>query len=137
MSNQLKNCGLTFLLDARYYFGCGHIASVIISFLSIWTASIVFNDVESTDAKMGVFVRCYSKKIIGKFLFGIPFLLLNLVYRSLSIALLICFLEIWSGIIIFVLFFVNVLTALSIGDDFYRSCVYALWSLFVPVGYAR
>lgn len=66
-----------------------------------------------------------------------PFLLLTLVFRAVSIALLICFLQIWSGIIIFTLFFINVLTALSIGDDFYRSCVYGLWSLFVPVGYAR
>merc|ERR1712018_136954 len=58
-------------------------------------------------------------------------------YRAVAIALLICFLEIWSGLIIFGIFFINVLTALSIGDDFYRACVYALWSLFLPVGYAK
>ena len=66
-----------------------------------------------------------------------PFLLLTLVFRAVTIALLVCFLQIWSGIIIFTLFFINVLTALSIGDEFYRSCIYGLWSLFVPVGYAR
>lgn len=37
----------------------------------------------------------------------------------------------------FRLFFVNVLSALYIGDDFNRSCSYGIWSLFVPVGYHR
>ena len=33
-------------------------------------------------------------------------------YRGVGLALLICFLEFWSGVIIFALFFLNVLSAL-------------------------
>ena len=36
--------------DARYYFGCIHIASVILSFVSIWTSSVIFNDVEDAQS---------------------------------------------------------------------------------------
>ena len=73
----------------------------------------------------------------GKLIFGAPFFFSTIIFRSLGIALIICFFQSWSGVIIFGLFFINVLTALFIGDDFHRSCVYALWSMFVPVGYSR
>jgi hypothetical protein len=31
-------------LDARYWFGCVHVISVVLSFLSILTTSVMFND---------------------------------------------------------------------------------------------
>lgn len=120
--------------DARYFFGCIHVVSVLLSFVSIWSSSVVFNDVEASEMDPD---RCCSRKITGKLIFGIPYFFFTLVFRALGLALLICFLRTWSGIIIFGLFFINVLTALFIGDDFYRSCAYGIWSLFVPVGYTR
>ena len=130
---------LKFLLlstDARYYFGCIHIASVILSFVSIWTSSVIFNDVEDAQSfQEGE--KCCSSKLVGKILFGAPYLLATLIYRAVGMALLMCFLELWSGLIIFGIFFINILSAMSIGDDFNRGFSYALWSMFVPVGYSR
>ena len=132
--------------DARYYFGCLHIASVIVSFISIWSSSIIFNDVENSERQTTYDITtmsfeegksCCSKKNVGKIIFGAPFFLFTLIFRAIGLALLICFLQLWSGVIIFGLFFVNVLAALFIGDDINRSFTYALWSLFVPVGYSR
>ncbi len=123
--------------DARYYFGVAHIASVISSFLSIWTSSLIFNDLESDIHCQNEGGKCCAPKLIGKIVFGAPYLLATLIYRAVGMALLICFVELWSGMIIFGIFFINVLTALSIGDDFHRALAYALWSLFVPVGYSR
>lgn len=124
-----------FFLDARYYFGCVHVASVILSFLSIWTSSIIFNDLEDISYKEGE--NCCSSKKASKILFGAPYLLSTLIFRAVGMALLICFLQIWSGLVIFGIFFINVLTALAIGDDFHRAFAYAIWSMFVPVGYSR
>jgi len=122
--------------DARYYFGCVHIASVILSFVSIWSSSVIFNDVENAQTYQEG-EKCCSSKLAGKIIFGAPYLLATLIYRAVGMALLICFLELWSGLIIFGIFFINVLSALSIGDDFNRAFTYALWSMFVPVGYSR
>jgi len=122
--------------DARYYFGCIHIASVILSFVSIWTSSVIFNDVEDAQSfQEGE--KCCSSKLVGKIIFGAPYLLATLIYRAVGMALLMCFLELWSGLIIFGIFFINILSAMSIGDDFNRGFSYALWSMFVPVGYSR
>ena len=125
-----------FSTDSRYYFGCVHIASVILSFVSIWTSSVIFNDIEDAQSyKEGE--KCCSSKLAGKIVFGAPYLLATLIYRAVGMALLICFLELWSGLIIFGIFFINVLSAMSIGDDFNRAFAYAMWSMFVPVGYSR
>ena len=63
--------------------------------------------------------KCGSRGF-AKLCFGIPFLLFTLIYRIVGIALLITFLQVWSGVIIFILFFINVLTALFVGDNFVR-----------------
>merc|ERR1712110_882815 len=62
---------------------------------------------------------------------------MGLIYRIVGIALLITFLQVWSGVIIFILFFINVLTALFVGDNFVRATAYGMWSLLVPVGYKK
>ena len=61
-----------------------------------------------------------SSRGFAKLCFGTPFLLFTLIFRIVGVALLITFLQIWSGVIIFILFFLNVLTALYIGDNFVR-----------------
>ena len=63
--------------------------------------------------------KCGSRGF-AKLCFGIPFLLFTLIYRIVGIALLITFLQVWNGVIIFNLFFINVLTALFVGDNFVR-----------------
>ena len=35
-----------FFPDARYFFGCVHVFSVFLSFISIWSSSVAFNDLE-------------------------------------------------------------------------------------------
>ena len=118
---------------------------MIVSFISIWSSSVIFNDVENSERQTTYDITtmsfeegksCCSKKNVGKIIFGAPFFLFTLIFRAVGLALLICFLQLWSGVIIFGLFFVNVLAALFIGDDINRSFTYALWSLFVPVGYS-
>lgn len=100
--------------DARYYFGCLHIASVIVSFISIWSSSVIFNDVENSERQTTYDITtmsfeegksCCSKKNVGKIIFGAPFFLFTLIFRAIGLALLICFLQLWSGVIIFGLFF--------------------------------
>ncbi|QQP48599.1 XK-related protein, partial [Caligus rogercresseyi] len=54
-----------------------------------------------------------------------------------GMALLITYFREWSLPIIFVLFFLNFLSALNMRDGFPRSVTYGFWSLFVPVGYNR
>jgi len=152
--------------DDRYWFGWIHTLSVIISFISIFLTSVSFNELEKVclleanhpssvvvlasdpDGLPGTPVKdagsnssgkcgtCNSRGF-AKLCFGVPFLLFTLIYRIVGIALLITFLQIWSGVIIFTLFFINVLTALFIGDNFIRATAYGMWSLFVPAGYNR
>jgi hypothetical protein len=43
------------------------------------------------------------------------------IFRSLALALVICYVHVWSGIVVFAIFFGNVLTALYSGDNFARS----------------
>ena len=52
--------------------------------------------------------------------FGVPFFLSTLVFRTITLMVLITFLQMWTGVILFMLFFFNVLTSLSVGDDFSR-----------------
>lgn len=146
--------------DDRYWFGWIHTLSVIISFISIFLTSVSFNELEANhpssvvvlasdpdglpgtpviDAGSNSSGKCgtCSSRGFAKLCFGVPFLLFTLIYRIVGIALLITFLQIWSGVIIFTLFFINVLTALFIGDNFIRATAYGMWSLFVPAGYNR
>ena len=70
-------------------------------------------------------------------LLGILFFLLTIVFRAVGLALILCFLGWWASIILFLMFFSTVLTALCIGDNILRASVYGIWSFLVPVGYAR
>merc|ERR1711874_413006 len=74
---------------------------------------------------------------MGKFFLGLPFFLITIVFRSISFSLVLCFLGWWSSIIIFLIFFITVLTAICIGDNFFRASVYGVWSFLVPVGYTK
>jgi len=147
--------------EDRLWFGWIHTLSVIISFLSVFVTAISFNELEanhhpsvvvlagdpdglpgtpviddSGNTDLGKCGKCGSRGF-AKLCFGIPFLLFTLIYRIVGIALLITFLQVWSGVIIFILFFINVLTALFVGDNFVRATAYGMWSLLVPVGYNR
>ena len=63
--------------------------------------------------------RC-DTRTCGKMTFGVPFFLSTLVFRTIALMVLITFLQMWTGVILFMLFFFNVLTSLSVGDDFSR-----------------
>ena len=106
------------------------------SLWSVLVASLVLDGKFAQEIDVKKFI-CFCSRQTGKLIFGAPFFLFTLVFRALGLALLICFLQVWSGVIIFSLFFINVLTAMIVGDDFLRSCTFALWSLLVPVGYSR
>jgi len=112
--------------ESRYLFGVSHIVSIGVSFLSLFTSVLYFNELEDKNP-----MSC------GKFCFGIPFFFLTIVFRTTTIALLICFLQWWSAPLVFGLFFSTVITALCIGDRFGRATIYGVWSLLVPVGYSR
>jgi len=118
--------GRDFDSNERYWFGLVQFLSIFISFISVFSSVIYFNGLEAN-----------SVRSVGKLCLGIPFFFLTIVYRSVGFALLLCFLQWWSAIIIFLMFFTTVLTALCIGDRFGRSCLYGIWSLLVPVGYSR
>lgn len=118
--------GRDFENHERYWFGFVQILSIFFSFISVFSSVIYFNGLEA-----------HSVRSAGKLCLGIPFFLLTIIYRSVSLALLLCFLGWWSSIIIFLMFFTTVLTAICIGDIFSRACLYGIWSLLVPVGYSR
>ena len=63
--------------------------------------------------------RC-DTRTCGKMTFGVPFFLSTLVFRTIALMVLITFLQMWTGVILFMLFFFNLLTSLSVGDDFSR-----------------
>jgi len=144
----LRIFGRVYNEDARYWFGWVHLFSVFMSFVSIFCTSIMYNEhrprpapilnggggVEQEVGRVEDVLRCDSKAC-GKVFFGIPFFLSTLVYRILAVSLLITFLQMWTGVVLFLLFFLNVLTSLFIGDNFFRAIAYGLWSLFVPAGY--
>merc|ERR1711970_1612054 len=118
--------GRDFENHERYWFGFVQILSIFFSFISVFTSVIYFNGLEA-----------HSVRTAGKLCLGIPFFFLTIVYRSIGLALLLCFFRWWSSIIIFIMFFTTVLTALCIGDRFGRACIYGVWSFLVPVGYSR
>lgn len=107
-------------------FGVAQLSSIAISFVSLLFSVMHFNELEAKSAKSA-----------GKFCLGLPFFLITIVFRSISFSLVLCFLGWWSSIIIFLVFFITVLTALCIGDNFYRASVYGVWSFLVPVGYTK
>ena len=110
----------------RYWFGFCQVLSIFVSFVSVFSSVIYFNKLEA-----------HSLRSAGNLVLGIPFFLVTIIYRTISLGLILCFLQWWSTIIIFLIFFATVLTALCIGDRFGRACLYGLWSLLVPVGYSR
>ena len=109
-------------------FGVVQVCSIFISFISLFFSVLHFNELEA---------KSMTVKSAWKVCLGILFFLLTIVFRAVGLALVLCFLGWWSAIIIFLMFFATVLTALCIGDDILRASVYGLWSFLVPVGYAR
>jgi len=120
--------GRDFSSEERYMFGVAQLCSIFISFLSLFFSVLHFNQLEA---------KTRSVKSAGKVVLGVLFFLLTIVYRCVGLALLLCFLGWWSSIIIFLMFFTTVLTALCIGDSFLRASVYGIWSFLVPVGYTK
>ena len=109
-------------------FGVVQVCSIFISFISLFFSVLHFNELEA---------KSMTVKSAWKVCLGILFFLLTIVFRAVGLALVLCFLGWWSAIIIFLMFFATVLTALCIGNDILRASVYGLWSFLVPVGYAR
>lgn len=114
--------------DDQQWFGYVHISSVVMSFISIFVTAIMFNDIQPGRGPKGT---------IAKVCAGIPYYFSTILFRGVGVALLICFVRYWGGVVTFGLFFMNFLSALAIGDDFNRCCSYAIWSLLVPVGFNR
>ncbi|XP_040568177.1 uncharacterized protein [Lepeophtheirus salmonis] len=123
----LEMLGRTYESDHVYWFGWVHVISVCVSFISIFSSTVFFNDIEQGCAL----------DVCGKVVFSLPYFFFTLIYRCFGMALLITYFREWSSVILFFLFFVNFLCALNIGDGFPRSVTYGFWSLFVPVGYNR
>jgi len=124
--NSLQVFGRDFSSSERYMFGVAQLCSILISFLSLVFSVLHFNELEAK-----------SVKSAGKFFLGLPFFLITIVFRTIAFSLLLCFLGWWSSCIIFIIFFTTVLTAVCIGDNFWRACVYGVWSFLVPVGYTK
>lgn len=87
--------------ESRYLFGHFHLFSLLLSFLSILVTSVTFNDLESRGHELAP--TCCPKGQIARLTVSFPFFLANLVFRSLGLALIICFMRFWSAIIIFML----------------------------------
>ena len=102
------------------------LASVLISFFSVLTSVLHFNELEAG-----------AGPNLGRFCLGLPFFFLTIVFRAVTLALIICFLSWWSAVVLFLLFFLTLLTSLCAGDTFKRASTYGLWSLLAPVGHAR
>ena len=109
-------------------FGCVQLASIFLSLASLFFSVLHFNSLEA---------RRLSVRGAGKLLLGLGYFAATIVFRALGLALALCFLGWWAATLIFLLFFTTVLTALCIGDNILRACVYGFWSFLVPVGYAR
>jgi len=125
--------------EDRYWFGWIHVLSVFMSFVSIFTTTLMYNEARPRTggeliSDVDQVYRC-DTRTCGKMTFGVPFFLSTLVFRTIALMVLITFLQMWTGVILFMLFFFNVLTSLSVGDDFSRAVTYGLWSLLVPAGY--
>merc|ERR1711936_1031812 len=124
--NSTEIFGRDFTQSERYMFGVAQLSSILISFVSLIFSVIHFNELEAK-----------SVKSAGKFFLGLPFFLITIVFRTIAFSLLLCFLGWWSSCIIFLIFFTTVLTSVCIGDNFFRACVYGVWSFLVPVGYTK
>merc|ERR1719412_646812 len=120
--------GRQFSAEERYMFGCVQLASIFLSLASLFFSVLHFNSLEA---------RRLSVRGAGKLLLGLGYFAATIVFRALGLALALCFLGWWAATLIFLLFFTTVLTALCIGDNILRACVYGFWSFLVPVGYAR
>jgi len=114
--------------DASYMFGIVQLLSIVVSFVSVLTSGIFFNELERRlDFKESIYRKCIS----------VPFFITTILYRSLAISLVICFLGWWSSVILFIFFFFTVEISVCAGDRFVRACMYGLWSQLLPVGFSR
>merc|ERR1719429_136035 len=123
---ELQLFGRDFGVAEQEHLAYIQLASVLISFFSVLTSVLHFNELEAG-----------AGPHLARFCLGLPFFLLTIVFRSVTLALLICFLSWWSAIILFLLFFLTLLTSLCAGDTFKRAATYGLWSVLAPVGHAR
>jgi len=122
----LELFGRDYDVSDRYYLGLIQLGSILCSFLSVLTSVLHFNEFETGH---GVSV--------SRLCLGLPFFLLTIIYRAVSLSLTVCFLHWWASVLIFLLLFLPVLASMCAGDSFPRSCLYGLWSLLAPVGYSR
>ena len=81
-------------------FGWLHILSVTLSFVSVLTATLTFNEVEGTGLSQDQ-PAFSAAKLTGRLCIGLPFFGATLVFRAVGLALLICFVRFWSGIVVF------------------------------------
>ncbi|XP_023339545.1 uncharacterized protein LOC111709856 [Eurytemora carolleeae] len=108
--------------------GLIQVVSILCSFISVLASGVYFNELETRFCHTGsAFRKCV----------GIPFFVSTILFRALALSLVICILQWWSSMIIFIFFFVTVLTSLCAGDRFGRSCLYGVWCSLVPVGFSR
>jgi len=112
--------------EDRFHLGVIQMSSIVVSLVSVLTSVLHFNEVESGGGISP-----------GRLLLGLPFFLFTILYRTISLGLILCFLGWWSAVLLFLLFFLTVLSSLCAGDTFPRSCLYGLCSLLAPVGHAR
>jgi len=125
-TTELQLFGRDFGVAEQEHLAYIQLASVLISFFSVLTSVLHFNELEAG-----------AGPNLARFCLGLPFFLLTIVFRSVTLALLICFLSWWSAILLFLLFFLTLLTSLCAGDTFKRAATYGLWSVLAPVGHAR
>jgi len=123
---ELQLFGRDFGSEEQQHLAFIQLASVLISFFSVLTSVLHFNELEAG-----------AGPNLGRFCLGLPFFFLTIVFRAVTLALIICFLSWWSAVVLFLLFFLTLLTSLCAGDTFKRASTYGLWSLLAPVGHAR
>ncbi len=91
--------------------------SVVLSFLSVLCSAVAFNELEApnpgpsgaiADAMdqeddedgQDVSKRC-NANLAARLMVAVPFFLFTLAYRSVGLALAICFTKFWSGVLLF------------------------------------
>jgi len=127
-STSFKFLGREYEEDRSWIFGVVQILSIVVSFISVLAAGLYFNEIETS---------LTSPKSNCRKCLSLPFFASTTLYRAVSLAIVICFLNWWSSPIIFIFFFTTVLVSVCAGDGFFRGCLYGLWSLLLPVGFSR
>ena len=129
-ATDLELFGRNYAPSTLALFGALHVASVAMSFFSVLASAVTFNELEERS-------EACSKHALARCSVSVPFFVSTLLFRALGVSLLVVFLRYWAGVVVFALFFLNFLSAVAIGDAFYRGLSYALWSVLVPVGFNR